>query len=842
MLKNLRPDARHLTLQSVKKLDLKTALHAIDSQPGISGGFVSLHTPMPAFETTRIAGLISGKQFLIAVALDHAIGKPTPGDSVDIFFDPFHDRLGYAHFHFPFGQTPIPLHHYPYPDARSTRFKYPAPLKTQWTSRSSVDVVGVDSPEHVLLAWFDIKDIFRSPITPTTVGFNVTRCRAITNELTSWSLATGNGFVDASSLGTLHLTPPDITIDISSPSLSGSTASFTLTALSQNDTPTPLTIRLVDACGNTSVDETKSSQKPATLTFKNINEPGRHLIYIESPNKKVSPDLWVVDNVPQTDKKPYKMGMFLDSPDDLRTSPYTPASLHAQLSTLRQWGVTRLNWIDYPAPAEAPAFWIAVCNQTNAIKSYKSCGDLLLASSVICDKLGMDCVATIKPFEQGFDLPHDYPLGSDAVLNSDQNPVSLYPRMALALDGTCRSNPAWHTPITFPIKQLTFYSDTPVPHLTRKDIKLFTSKNNRKYAPYAGPLKVTVEHRSVPHLTWSPGGPKADKKRRKCWVVTLELSLKTPFACFQIKKPNIAITGRAFALAQSTDASGTTRPISKHRASNMQKGFVFQGVWKGWQNHSEGYMDTLTLSSGDNGLMLTAQQSLPSILEPLAPEAQNLWLADVQSALSHGAKAIDIRPLCHHTNCTDWSLLAFHPAVIEAFTNTYNRLPEPTESDLQKVRVLRGAAFTDFLRKAKALTHAAGARLVMHFESGIEVPVQYHTRMALHLDWQTWINQGFIDEVMLKFFSAQSRWVHESLMPLAKKAGIKIHSCDPNNTIVAAQGVERAQRLVRESREAGLDGLSFYEANSYLRINPEGHPIPIGHADTALTRAGEEAK
>ncbi len=838
MLKNLRPDARHLTLLPSKKLDLASALRAIDTQAQPGGGFVHIHTPLPAFETTRIAALISGKQLMIAVALDHSIAGPVPGDSVDIFFDPYHDRIGYAHFHFPFGQDPYKLHHWPYPEARSTRFKYPTPVKTQWTSRVSVDVVGVDSPEHVLLAWFDVKDIFRAG---STVGFNVCRARAKTNELTAWSLATGNGFVDASSLGTLHLTPPDVTIDITSASLTGGTASLTLLANSVN--LAPITVKLVSPSGNAVTATTKSSGKSITLSFKGVTEPGRHLIHIESPGLKTSPELFVVDNVTQANPKRFDMGMFLDCPDDLRTSPYTPASLRGQLATLNNWGVTRLNWIDYPSPGQAPGFWVAVCNQNYALESYKACGDLLQAASKICESLNVDCVATIKPYEQGFDLAHNYPLAADVVLNSDQNPVGRYPRMLAADAGTCRANAAWHTPIAFPIKELTFLSETPVPKLTPRDLALLTSKDNRKYAKYAGPLKVTVEHKSVPHLRWSPAGPQTDKGTRKVWVVTLKgLNIKTPYACLQIRKPGIAITGRAFALAQSLDDAGTSRSINLHRASSIKNGFVFQGIWKGWQNHSEGYMDIMTLATGDNGLMFTAHQNLPSILDPLTPEAQTLWLADVQDALDRGAKAVDVRPLCHHTNCIDWSLLAFHPAVVEAFTQAHGRTPEPTEADLEKVRILRGAAFTSFLRKARALTQAANARLVMHFESGIEVPVKYHTRMALHLDWQTWVNEGIIDEIMLKFFSSQSRWVHEHLMPLARKAGIKIHSCDPNNTLNLPQGIERARNLVRESRQAGMDGLSFYEANSYLRINRAGLPVPIAHADIALTAAGQEAK
>jgi hypothetical protein len=833
MLKNLRPIARHLTLLPSKKLDLASALHAIDSNPDTSGGFVHIHTPMPAFETTRIAALRNARQFLIAIALDHALGAPFPGEAVDIFFDPYHDRLGYTQFFTPIGHEPINVHHFPYPEARSTRFKYPAPIKTQWTSRASVDVVGAASPEHVLLAWFDIKDIFRNG---NTIGFNVARSRDKTNELSSWSLATGNGFVDASSFGTLHLTPPDLTVDIQP---AHSPDSLTLTTQSSSPNA-PVTVRIVSPSGNTQNAYTTGSQ---TLEISGLSEHGKHLIYINSPDINSAPDLWVVDHIPNSLSKTFHMGMFLDSPDDLRTSPYSLKTLQAQLQTLKNWGVSRLNWIDYPAPTHAPAFWNAVCDLKNAKQSYKACGDLLLAASQICENLAIDCVATLKPFEQGFDVAHDHPPSKDTHLNSDQNPVSLYPRMVSAINGACRSNPAWHTPIAYPIKELTFISDTPLPKLTPKDFTLLTSADNRTYKRHPGPLKVSVEHKSVPHLRWTPAGPRPDKGTRKAWVLTLKNpNIKTPFACLQIRNKDLKISGRAFALAQSIDNKGLTRSVSLHRASTLQKGFVFQGVWKGWQNHSEAYLDVRTLTTGDNGLMFTAHDILPTILEPLTPEAQTLWLADVQDALARGAKAVDLRPLCHHTNCIDWSLLAFHPAVIQAFTTTYGRPPEPTEADLEKIRILRGQAFTDFLRKAHLLTRAAGARLVMHFESGIEVPVHLHTRMALHLDWQTWINQGLIDEIMLKFFSSQSRWVHESLMPLARKAGIKVHSCDLNNSLVSPQGVERAQRLIRESRQAGMDGLSFYEANSYVRLNPAGHPIPIGHADLALTRAGHEAK
>ena len=84
--------------------------------------------------------------------------------------------------------------------------------------------------------------------------------------------------------------------------------------------------------------------------------------------------------------------------------------------------------------------------------------------------------------------------------------------------------------------------------------------------------------------------------------------------------------------------------------------------------------------------------------------------------------------------------------------------------------------------------------------------------------------------------------MHEQVMPVAKKHGVPIHICVLNLTLNAPTGVERAEPLVRDASDAGCAGYAFYEAACYLRLNPAGNSLPIGHPDKAIRRASEALK
>jgi uncharacterized lipoprotein YddW (UPF0748 family) len=132
-----------------------------------------------------------------------------------------------------------------------------------------------------------------------------------------------------------------------------------------------------------------------------------------------------------------------------------------------------------------------------------------------------------------------------------------------------------------------------------------------------------------------------------------------------------------------------------------------------------------------------------------------------------------------------------------------------------------------------------GKKLGVHLEPNVEVPVAHNVRFAMHLDWETWIREGLLDEITLKYWSAQSAFVHERILPLARKAGIRVYPSERNFALNTARGIELAEHVARDAFRAGFAGYSFYETASYFCLNEEGVSFPIGLADHALSRAAE---
>ena len=47
------------------------------------------------------------------------------------------------------------------------------------------------------------------------------------------------------------------------------------------------------------------------------------------------------------------------------------------------------------------------------------------------------------------------------------------------------------------------------------------------------------------------------------------------------------------------------------------------------------------------------------------------------------------------------------------------------------------------------MTAARGRQLAVHFEARAEVPPHLDTAMQIHWDWETWLNEGIMDELTL---------------------------------------------------------------------------------------------
>ena len=276
-------------------------------------------------------------------------------------------------------------------------------------------------------------------------------------------------------------------------------------------------------------------------------------------------------------------------------------------------------------------------------------------------------------------------------------------------------------------------------------------------------------------------------------------------------------------------------PVTLATAGGPGRGFSYWQEWKSWANTSPRMLEDVDWGCGFHGFVFDRRRTQPTLLEPCCETAHDIWLAHVRRILRTAADGVGIRTLCHHNNVMDYLSMAFAPSVRARFRAEFGREPTPAWDDAVRIRQLRGWAYTDFIRKASALARNAGKTLALHLEAGIEVPTACDQRMQFNLEWETWIREGLADALVLKWWFSQNPFIHEHVLPLAKRKGIPVHivdrNCSLNNT---PRAIERALSLLRDSRAAGFAGYAWYEAANCKRRNRENVPEFRRHIGEAI--------
>jgi hypothetical protein len=119
----------------------------------------------------------------------------------------------------------------------------------------------------------------------------------------------------------------------------------------------------------------------------------------------------------------------------------------------------------------------------------------------------------------------------------------------------------------------------------------------------------------------------------------------------------------------------------------------------------------------------------------------------------------------------------------------------------------------------------------------------YDQRMEIHLDWATWIREGLIDEAFIKWMGSQDRYIHENVLPLAKKHGVPMTICGiSSSSVISPRFIELTRAVVEDPRAAEFDGYIFYETASSKYRNAENVPGWRSHSGAAFRAATDSAQ
>ncbi|MCL5674834.1 MAG: hypothetical protein M1501_03715 [Candidatus Omnitrophica bacterium] len=817
------------------------AIHDITDEREVESGFTLMHTTLPAFEQTLFKVYRTRQNLIVVVMIVDKINKFDLDDRIEIYFDCNHDHIGFYQFIFSPETKPLVYTHQPYAEAGSTAFRWLDIHKYRWLSPMSDNVIGQNEHGPCLFAWFPIKDVFRND---DCCGFNVTRWNHRLKESQSWNRFTGNLLQDASGFGHLYAGKSPARCILKTAMIKNGCLQLT-GAWNSPRMPAEFTIELCGPDNNRIFLKIQRKGNCFESRGGTINIPGRYRIYVRAKKQMVEPDFWFFDVTPVEpyQKRRFRLAMTYDIPDNIRFNSFTPKRLDASFAQIEQCGIQRIYWIDYPQYTDFPTFWNFASDGRYARETFRACGDILNMAVNLSQKRNLEFIGIFKPFDLGFTgpYPHKLRIGRNStarglVKRIDNRFDVALPQIAQHPEWTMSSHPNWMQTFNLPVTKLTFRSERPIARVQPGEIQIWTSTDNQKYLPYTGPCHLVQGERRELNMAWTPAGLRTEPGSHRVWFIELsKLRVTTPFIAVNFVNNQIRLVNRRFAIITAKNKNDVNVPVSFAPGRNIRDGFVMNSPWS-WQNYTEEIIDKTDWTCGVVGIVMTERPGLTTVLEPAFPEARTLWLNHVDRLLKAGVDGIDIRTLCHHNTTTSWLQFAFAEPVRRRFRELYNREIEPTPADYQRIRRIRGECYSEFIRIASEHTRRHGKKFGVHIEPGNEVPDTMQTRMAMTIEWERWITEGWLDELTLKYWSPQSSFVHERILPLAKKAGLTVFYSESNNALNVPRAIELAENMVRSAVRAGLNGFTFYEEASYFRMNPSGVSWPVGLANHAIRR------
>lgn len=517
-----------------------------------------------------------------------------------------------------------------------------------------------------------------------------------------------------------------------------------------------------------------------------------------------------------------------DWPDEMVGGPYSPDTIRRELRFLKEHGVTRVYFLDYPGREHA---FISSHRKRlpQVAEHYRITmeafgGDIMTGICRIARQEGLPFITICKPYDLGTPDPF----------------AAAHPNLAF------RRNPAWTRergaePVT--LLQLFADNDAPLPFAAAA-IEVWASDDNVAYTRLEG-IRATDDVVERPRYRLTPAGKvPAGGTERVRRIVLSDLNLTARYLAVAFPKADApgCFGNQEFLLAE------TSLPVELARFPRTgdfrEHGFAYDTDThaSAWSNQAEFIVKRRALPAGGAvGLRLGHDPHMPGMLDPGHPDVRRFWIETwIDRAIAAGCDGVDIR-VAHHHFCLDWPAYAYAEPALAAFRERFGRDPEATAEDTAAIQAIRGDFHTDFLREASSRLHAAGKVLEAHIEARMATPPNCASYTGIRWDWPTWIEEGLIDGVNLKYLGPFNPFVRNEVLPAARRQGIPVRC-------IAAIGDPRSQprtpewtaEHLRMCDVAGIAGLNLYEIWVYLRTTPRGEWFPRGCSRAIFAALREE--
>lgn len=837
---------RYIVAQDIDALSRQELQKSILRQEGVGDDFTLPGAPLLGQHDTLFKVVLHEDLLIVAICLLDIGGADIPeGTRIELLFDTRHDHLGWYSFAFePDGRVER-RHHQPYPEAASTAYSYLEVVEHQWQSPRGGGHAGHYGAAFPAWLFVHLRadELFAHG---PCCGFNIGRTHVSPREITSWNLCSSAGFADAASCGHLYRELPTCALSDDIEGWCQNEQLFIRGELSGDYRD--LSFDLIDPTGaRRQVEPGLDENSWQAHCWLEGSLRGRYRLVPQLPDgQHVEPEWLEIDLFREAIEPACTPGMTYDIARSVVAGPgpYTAAALAAEFDLLFYHGITRLHWLDLPP--DAPAWWHHRNGQPRQLidQSLDNCRDFLHLAVKLAGQRNMEVVGVFRPFDIA---RNDQPVEDDpgtphlvTALELEHRPVLVPAGWKHRPGCHAQSHPDWRPDPALPIVKLRLWSRQPLPDLETDDLQLWVSDDNREWTPYTGPVTMAQGEEDRPHLRWTPAGNRPAGGHQPNWYLTWDnLALESPYIAIEILRPDLVFEHRAHALIEAWDAGQESFTPLPADAGDPDRGFRF---WKDRDNqlsHSPPLWQDLHWGQGCHGLTIHWPRLLPTLLDPADEGVQSYWLNRVHRLAEAQVDVVSIRTLCHHNSIVDYHMYAWNRQTLRAFESAHGHAPDPeSEDDARLLRLLRGEAYTRFIRQAADLTRAADKRFAIHLECGFEVPPHLFQRMAMHLDWQTWLSEELVDEVILDSWYARHRVVQQDILPRARRQGLPVTIVDrPGTLSQQARPRDYAGAILGDSRDAGCASLVFQDMAAYVQRNAHNIPRSEPHIFDALSRA-----
>ncbi|MBL9215276.1 MAG: hypothetical protein JNG83_07360 [Opitutaceae bacterium] len=555
---------------------------------------------------------------------------------------------------------------------------------------------------------------------------------------------------------------------------------------------------------------------------------------------------------PESAARPFRLETTVDFADDVTSSgrPLTVQDIDALMAKLAAMGIKRVCWSyygdgrgGYLVPKGYREDYQGEWDNYEA--TYRGLGNPLKVAVEAGHRHGLEVYAYFKPYETGpgYVFPEGSPEAREWGLLDHRGGrmpwldpfVRDHPELRIRR----RTDDVRPADATAPVRTIKLTKQDAGPtRITEDDLQIWTSPNNYRYQPTRVRFTLTDTVEPARRDVRDQRGRLLTRQGDPVRVLTLSgLDLQDKYilvtTTFKDGAPDFVNSG--LELMQALDESGREipgvfatggaiafAPSNDFRRAGLMydHGFGAAAVALDAPN-TNGRRGLIAFTRGRN-------EYLPGALCETEPAVQRFWLGCLEEMIAAGVDGVDFREENHSTHTDYPHEYGFNAVVLEQARVRPGDL-------LANIAAVRGEAYTEFLRQCKRRLGQAGKRMRYNLQLDFFRPHPPAERLLayplnVHFDWRRWVDEGLMDEAVLRFFSYPPAAVFDD--PIAQEM---IARCQARGLPVTvnryvAQGFAGSQvkaELLRFRADGRFAGFNFYEVYEYLKFGPRPGEIEI---------------